>query len=50
MLFSHCQIFSSEKNVTGILEMHAGFKLRDGLQSSDFNFLKISYCVLHSTH
>ena len=49
MLFSHCQAFSSEKNVMGILEMHICFKLQDGQQVQISPFLKISYlCVLHT--
>ena len=52
MLFSHCQTFSSEKNVMGILEMHASFKLHDGLQVQISPFLKIlivcSTYMLHS--
>lgn len=31
----------------GVLEMHACFKLRDGLQVHIFPFLKISYCVFY---
>ena len=51
MLFSHCQAFSSEKNVMGILEMHICFKLQDGQQVQISPFLKIPYlCVLHMQH
>ena len=40
MLFSHCQTFSIEKNVMGVPEMHAGFKVQGGLQIQMLLFSK----------
>ena len=42
-----CQPFSSEKYVMGILEMHACFKLPDGMQVQIFLFSK--FLIVRST-